>query len=126
MLKFLRKTALWIILLPVGSYFTGAASNQLVLIANHNTFPVLVNEAKMKHMTADSGTYTLPDGTVMLDYTHCIMTKKTHLNFLADVVDRGDIESVGDLLIDFGSWTWAFAPFIWAFAVVGKLADRKD
>jgi hypothetical protein len=80
----------------------------------------------MKHMTADSGTYTLPDGTVMLDYTHCIMTKKTHLNFLADVIDRGDIESVGDLLIDFGSWTWVFAPFIWGFAVVTKLADRKE
>ena len=47
----------------------------------------------------------LPDGTLMTDETHCVMTSKTHLNWLADVFDfHQEIESVGDLLLGVGDW----------------------
>lgn len=121
MYRFLRVTALWVLLLPTAVSFTGAASNQLVLWANNDTFPVKVNLVKLDKFTGGH-TITLPDGTVMMDETHCLMSSKTHLNLLADNWDFHEtIESVGDMLIDLGAWLWTFCPFVWVAAVVGKL-----
>lgn len=122
-LNFFRATFLWILLLPIASYIGGCASNQLVLFVNHDTFPVSVNLAKAKKFVGDDAVL-LPDGTVMLDDTHCLMTNKTHLNLMADIFDFHDtIESVGDLMIDFGTWMWSFAPFLWGFAVLSRLGN---
>lgn len=111
----LRVTALWVILLPVCVSFLGAASNQAVLIANHDKFPVMVNGTKLAVFGGST-----PDG--MMDDTHCVMTKYTRLNLLADVFDfRDSIKSVGDLLIEFGGWLWGFAPFVWGFEVSRRL-----
>ena len=119
--SFFRSTALWILLLPILLNFTGAASNQLVLWANNDTFPVKVNLVKLMVFTGGD-TITLPDGTVMMDPTHCVMTSKTHLNLLADNWDfHQSIESIGDLLIELGAWLWTFCPYLWAAAVVSKL-----
>jgi len=121
MFRFLRSTALWILLLPYAISFMGAASNQLVLNANGDTFPVRVNLAKAAKFT-NGEAVTLPDGTVMLDETHCLMTAKTHLNWLADVFDfHQDIESIGDLLLGFGEWMQTFAPFVWLALVCDRL-----
>jgi hypothetical protein len=135
MLKFFRKTALWILLAPAVIWGCGFAANQAVLIANHGTFPVEVNTLKEKVFVAKAtATWedeaddlgidpTLPAG--MIDDTHCIMTSKTHLNFLADVFDlKGDgIYSAGDFLLMLGDWLLGFAPFVWVFAVVQKLRN---
>lgn len=122
-ISFFRSTALWIILLPYLVYFFGAASNQLVLWANNDTFPVKVNLAKAQHMAPDA--IKLPDGTIMLDEVHCLMTPKTHLNILADNWDlnREGIWSIGDFLLDLGDWLGTFAPFVWGAIVVGKLRN---
>ena len=144
MLKFLRKTALWILMLPIAVGYLGALSNQVVLYANNDTFPVSVNPVKLQvftggHPVADptdpSGgriivtggqIVVLPDGTVMMDPTHCVMTKYTHLNLLADVFDFHDsIESIGDLLLELGGWSWTFAPYVWGFAVIQKLRKQE-
>ena len=120
MLRFLRATALWILLLPYAVSFTGAASNQLVFNANGDTFPVRINPVKLIVFTGD--TITLPDNTVLMDPTHCVMTSKTHLNWLADVFDfHNTIESIGDLLIDLGAWLGTFCPFVWVALVVDRL-----
>jgi hypothetical protein len=122
MKQFLRKTYLWILALPLALSLLGAASNQAVIIANHDTFPVRISEVKVAMLEAQEGaTYTLPDGKVMLDPVHCVMTDKTHLNALADNFDIGGIESVGDMALDLGGWLWTFAPFVWGAAVVRKL-----
>jgi hypothetical protein len=108
-LGWISRTSVWIIAIPVLLMFLGAASNQLVLIANHGTFPVMV--------PATSGM------SEMLDDVHCVMTEKTHLNLLADVFNfKIAIESVGDLLIDLGEFLWLFAPYLWAYVVIGKLS----
>lgn len=121
--KFLQKSALWILLLPVSLGFLGAASNQLVLNVNHDTFPVSVNLVKAKEFAPDA--VVMDDGTVMLDDIHCIASPKTHLNLLADVFDFHDtIKSIGDLLQDLGGWLWTFAPFVWGFAVISKLSKE--
>ena len=130
MMNFLRKTALWILLLPVAIYGVGAASNQLVLIANHDTFPVLINQHKIDARNAEiadaiaDGAKGIPapvgpDG--MIDDVHCVMTNHTHLNALADVFDIGGIYSIGDFLLYLGQWLGAFCPFIWGYAVTDKL-----
>jgi len=122
MKQFLKKTYLWILALPLALSLMGAASNQAVLVANNDTFPVRISEVKVAMLEVQDGaTYTLPDGKVMLDPAHCVMTNKTHLNVLADNFDLGGIESVGDLSLDLGSWMWLFAPFVWGAAVVRKL-----
>ena len=122
MRRFFSVTMLWILLLPYAMYMLGAASNHAVLIANHDRFPVLVNDTRLLERL-DSGTLSVePDGTVMLDSEHCVMTSKTHLNWLADVFDRKTYtESIGDMLLDFGIWLNSFAPFVWAALVIRKL-----
>lgn len=115
--QFLRKTYLWILALPLALTLMGVASNQVVLYANHDTFPVSINAAKTEEHSV-----TLKDGTVMLDDTHCIASDKTHLNLLADVLDfRTEYVSVGDLSLELGDWIWGFAPFVWGLAVIRKL-----
>ena len=121
-LGFFRKTFLWLLLLPYAGIYLGAASNQLVLWANNDTFPVKVNAVKMAKMV--DATSSLPDGTVMLDDIHCLMTSKTHLNILADNWDFHDgIESIGDLLIEWGYWLTGFCPFIWIFVMIRKAQE---
>lgn len=137
MFKFLRKTSLYLLAVPVLAFFLGAGSNQLVLNANGDTFPVRISQAKLEVLehgdtvVLEDGTkmvgdvMVLTDGKIMLDPVHCVMTSKTHLNFLADVIDVGSIESFGDLLLDFGSWTWTFAPYVWLFVVAQKLYKQE-
>jgi Family of unknown function (DUF5317) len=117
MLRRLRVTMLWIPLLPVMLAVAGAASNQAVLIANHDKFPVMLNDAKLPAMT-DKGS-----APGMLDDTHCIMTPATHLNFMADVFDfgPGGINSIGDLLLEFGGWLLPFACLLWGAKVSMRL-----
>jgi hypothetical protein len=120
-----KKYHLWILVLWLAPFFAGAASNQAVLLANHDTFPVMVNNTKLDEALGDDRP-TPKDlaAPVMLDDIHCVMTDKTHLNFLADVFDyNGAIQSVGDLGLDFGAWFGTFAPFLWGFAM---LKDAKD
>jgi hypothetical protein len=121
MFKFLRKTALWILLSPIALQVVGAASNQLVLIANRDTFPVNVNAVKLKSHMEDEQPIVLVDGTVMIDDVHCIMSSKTHLNFLADEFDLGNIYSVGDFGIVLGEYLWGFAPLVWGVVIFEKL-----
>jgi len=138
MLKFLRKTALWILLAPAVIFGAGIASNQLVLTANHDTFPVMWNayrvfqyrlslevqkngEDEDASMQAQAALIAL-DSAGMIDDIHCIMTSRTHLNWLADVFDMHDATySIGDFLLALGEWLWALAPFIWAFEVIRRL-----
>lgn len=119
--RLLRSTLLWIILLPYVVTFIGAASNQLVLNANGDTFPVRLNAAKVVKFT-EGEIVILNDGTVMLDDTHCVMSAKTHLNWLADIFDfHDDIESIGDMLLELGAWLQTFCPFVWLALVCDRL-----
>jgi hypothetical protein len=114
MVRFLRVTLLWVLLLPPTATFLGAASNQLVLIANHDKFPVMLNE------TSRAGFE--PDANGMIDREHCVMTSETHLNFLADIFDFKDgLYSIGDLLLMLGEWLGAFCPFVWVALVIERL-----
>lgn len=142
MLKFLRKTFLWVALLPLAFTYLGTLSNQVVLYANHDTFPVSINPVKLQVFTGgelgknpETGKpeisggliIELPDGTLMTDETHCVMTSKTHLNWLADVFDfHQEIESVGDLLLGVGDWLSGFAYYTWGVLVILALAKKQD
>lgn len=138
-----KKTYLYVLAFPLLLIFLGAASNQLVLCANHDTFPVNINELKVQKLThpkdilfnlelthttfqdsAESeGPKVLSDGTVMLDEVHCVMTDRTHLNLLADEFDLGNIYSIGDFLLMLGNWLWGFAPIVWGTLVVNRLKN---
>ena len=118
--RFFQVTALWILLLPQVVTFVGAASNQLVLIANHDKFPVMANTVKAHEFSPDA--VVMPDGTVMLDDTHCLMTSKTHLNVLADIFDfHNETDSIGDLLLHLGEWLSGFCLYVWIEIVIFKL-----
>jgi hypothetical protein len=135
MLSFFKRTSLYILAIPVLFTFLGAASNQAVLIANHDTFPVMVNDKKLAEMSGPKDkeqsieihfvkpTPAFEAGdTVMLDDVHCNMTSETHLNFLADVFDMKDaIYSIGDFMLMLGEWLGSFTFAIFVFDVVRKL-----
>ena len=134
MFNFLRKTSLYILAVPVLFTLLGAASNQVVLIANHDSFPVMLNDKKLREMLEPEEKPTniqfakpMPafetGDTVMLDDVHCNMTSETHLNFLADVFDMHDaIYSIGDFMLMLGEWFGVFAPFVFVFDTTRKLA----
>jgi len=134
MFQFIRKTALYIVLIPAAIWGAGFTSNQLVLYANNDTFPVKVNAFKAQAMRiraeaarqeandeSDDESVEIPEG--YLDFTHIIMTKDTHLNALADVFDlKGDgIYSIGDFLLMLGEWLGGFSLAVWIFEAVRRL-----
>ncbi len=138
MLKFLRKTALWIIAIPLLCLFLGVASNQAVLVANHDKFPVMWNDAKVNlyrleaTKAAEDGDENAEVALVLLEHgylddTHCLMSKDTHLNFLADWIDmKSATYSPGDELIELGEAGLNYAPWIWATVVIGRLRKKED
>ncbi len=103
LLALARASLLWMLLLPYLMVFIGAASNQAVLIANHDQFPVMVNPVKLGDFVDSPEAFDRLLSTGMIDTVHCVMTPKTHLNALADVFDLGSIYSVGDFLIEGGA-----------------------
>lgn len=107
MFNFLRRTMLWVVMLPYAVGFVGAASNQLVFVANHGKFPVEVNPVWAEQINP-----ALPGG--MIDDRHCVMSSETHLNLLADVFNfHATTLSIGDLLLQFGEWLNGFCLFVW-------------
>jgi hypothetical protein len=112
MKRFLRATLLWIVALPWAIYGLGIASNQVVLIANGGSFPVLASDLHFDVLQKDD--------------EHIRMTTKTHLNALADIflIHGVGVESVGDALQDLAEWLWSFAPFVWIGALGHKIASK--
>lgn len=114
-MNYLRKTFLWILLLPYALGFLGAASNQLVLVANHGKFPVQLNPRWNTEME--------PDAAGMIDNVHCVMSAETHLNLLADIFNfHTTIKSIGDLLLGYGD---DMTPYCWGIWL-GLILTRKD
>jgi len=119
---FVRASFLWPLLLPFALYFGGAASNQAVLIANHDKFPVMVNSQRLASFEQNSG--KLVDG--MIDDVHCVMTDQTHLNALADIFDFKDagIYSIGDLMIMSGASSEQSCIFLWIVLALYREKQR--
>lgn len=112
----LRKTYLWVLLLPYAVSYLGLASNQLVLIANHDTFPVL--------MRGTAATRIMPLGYD--DEGHVLMTKDTHLNALGDIFDVHDgWISIGDMLLTLGIKTESICFWVWMTLVLRSLISRN-
>jgi hypothetical protein len=122
--QLIRKTYLYVFAVPLLFLALGTISNQAVLYANHDTFPVCVNIVKAEHMAPEA--IQLEDGTIMLDDTHCLMTSKTHLNLLADVFDfHSSIFSIGDFMLMLGEWLFSLAPVAWVTLALRKLAHSE-
>jgi hypothetical protein len=125
-----------IIAIPLLLIFSGAASNQAVLVANWGKFPVMVNhrvEQKLKARNAvpDFSIFrtAVPqnkkaDTDLMIDDIHCVMTPQSRLKVLADWINlQTDIMSPGDLLIMLGEFLWQFALIAWIVLVIKKFND---
>ena len=137
--KLLRSSCLWILLTPYIVLGLGAASNQAVLIANHDKFPVMLNARKLDKILSSSAEADLltilvikpkpflpaPDPDGMIGDVHCVMTKSTHLNALADVFDLGSIYSIGDFGLYLGQWLMTWMPFVWGATLIGN-CYRKE
>lgn len=130
MFKFLRKTLLYILLAPYAVTGLGIISNQAVLNANNDTFPVRINPVKLYDWSDEGAkmhilppTPQTPKGVVFInDNMHIVMNDTTHLNWLADIFDfHTHIYSIGDFLLDLGNWLDGFAAYVWVGAVLRKL-----
>lgn len=133
MFHFLRKTALYVFALPILFTVLGTAANQAVLYANNDKFPVRVNEVQLQSfLERDENGDIIPpkvlsDGTEMIDNVHCVMTEKTHLNFLADNFDfHRHILSVGDLAIMAGQEGMGLAPYFWGLVLYSRMRRKEE
>lgn len=109
-----RRLKLWIVIIPLALILLGAMSNQAVLIANHDKFPVMWNGV--------NGSGIPVGGFRPHDEIHCMMGPATHLNWLADIFDfHAGIYSIGDGLLLAGEWLWEYAPAIWIFTLCSSL-----
>jgi hypothetical protein len=117
-MNFLRRTFLWILLLPYALGYLGAASNQLVLVANHGKFPVMRNPV-VEALT--------PNLQGMTDSVHCFMTDETHLNLLADIFNfkSAGIWSIGDLAMEASEETLPYCWGIWLGLILASLSKPK-
>ena len=126
-MKFARSSCLWLLLAGWGFFGLGAASNQAVLIANGDKFPVLVNPVKLAEFLPDGVALLPPGQSQMVDTVHETMTKDTHLNALADIFDmHSSIYSVGDGLLLLGEWLNTWCPFAWFFLICKKIYDEGE
>ena len=134
--RFLCSSFLWILLAPYIVTGLGAASNQAVLIANHDKFPVMVNAVKLDEfsgpkidiVTVLTGTPSAekpkPTDATYIDDIHIVMTSDTHLNALADIFDfHSAIYSIGDFGLMLGEWMSGFCPFVFLALVFNKCWD---
>ena len=137
--RFLCSSFLWILLAPYIVTGLGAASNQAVLIANHDKFPVMVNAVKLDEYTGEpkidivtvlTGTPSVetekpkPTDATYIDDVHIVMTSDTHLNALADIFDfHSAIYSIGDGLLMLGEWLSGFCPMVFLALVFKKCWD---
>lgn len=114
-----RRLKLWIVAIPLLLILLGVASNQAVIIANHDKFPVMFNGLNGSGIAIGQ---LLPD-----DPIHCMMGPSTHLNFLADIFDFHDgLYSIGDGLLYTGLWLWKYAPAVWIFTLCSLVLKGKD
>lgn len=141
MFSFLRKTALWIALLPFVAGFTGAAANQAVSAANHGRFPVLWNDYVIAQyaLKIEVATHSKDQAQALqakfdqvalqngfLDDEHVLMTNDTHLNFLADWISLGSYTySLGDGLLAIAEQSWKYMLLLWSFVAINKLRKQQ-
>lgn len=122
MRDFIRRSMLWLLLLPFAMNALGAASNQLVLFVNNDKFPVMINQ---KHLQAFVPEGVNADG--MMDTIHCVMTHHTHLNLLADIFDfHNTIESIGDLLMEWSNEYGTYICLIWAVLMIKRVGKGEQ
>ncbi len=125
MFRFIRKSLLWLLLAPWIISGAGVASNQLVLIANHGKFPVMTNPVQLADFRIDDAKTI--DATGMFDSIHCVMTKDTRLNFLADIFARQDgFYSIGDGLLEASAASKDYFIFLWVILMVQKVNAKRD
>jgi hypothetical protein len=144
-LSFFRKTSLYLLALPTLVWVLGFASNQAVLFANHDKFPVMWSDYKAAEYQLDlekaaSATDKMGEPTAQaeqaqlaiaalesegfIDEVHCVMTPKTHLNLLADIFDlQSATYSIGDFLLMLGEYAFGFMLPVFIFDVVRKLRN---
>lgn len=138
---FVSRTALWIMLAPALVFVFGASLNQIVLYANHDRFPVMVNGMKLaqrQHRLEKAAAEPDADPDYVnllltglqsgyLDNVHVIMSDSTHLNLLADWIDLQDATySPGDLILYLGEWGLEYAPIAWIVVVIMRLTRKED
>ena len=136
--KFLKKTYLYVLAVPLLFIGLGAGANQAVMIANGGAMPVIANLVNLDRWTSNPEVARLAEVTIlanqidgghrpiMIDPRHCIESQYTHLNFLADNFDFGDmIASPGDLLLWLGEWLMQFAPIAWFVLAVSRLRKQE-
>lgn len=147
-----KKTFLPVIGVPLLMLVSGIFSNEMVLVTNQASFPVMLNSADIKVLQKNADEqeqwnndqFILPDNFSvlntsvnvqrdeigpggMIDRVHRVMKHSDHFKFLADWIRLGDgIYSPGDMFIMLGSFFWGFAPIVWGTLAIRKLTEKQN
>lgn len=115
MRQMLARTLLWIPLIPTAVFSLGILCNQATEIANGGKFPVMANSVKAREFDVQK------DG--MMDDTHVLMDKGSHLKALADIIDLDPYGtfSIGDGFLYAAAYTWDYFLVAWLALILKKL-----
>jgi len=126
MLKFLRKTKLYVFALPLLLWTLGAGLNQIAINANHDSMPVLYNAGNVKDFIKE-GYPKESQGEILTDSTHSVLTPDSRFYVLCDVIDFGSVKySVGDVFIFASQDLGEFIPYVWGLALYAALRKKED
>ena len=137
----------YLLAVPVLALCLGHISNQAVMLANHEAFPVMVNakDEKLIHdrqvqerlaeifvaiSAGSQGPFVDPRIPQALDNyidrQHVVMDGSSHLKLLADWIDWGEgVYSPGDVLILTGLYTLPSGLFGWIVLLLRRLYELE-
>jgi hypothetical protein len=129
MLKFLRKTKLYVFAFPILLWILGAGLNQIAINANYDSMPVLYNVGNVDQFIDHKNGFPKESvgGTILTDERHSVLTPDSHVYLLCDIIDFGDVKySVGDFLIKASRTLDGAIPYIWGLALYSEVRKRED
>ena len=127
LVQFIKKSRLYFFAIPFLFVVIGAGLNQIAVNCNHDSMPVVFNEGNRDGFIHEGFPRTLPDGTVLLDPRHSLLTSKSRTFLLDDIVDFGTSKfSVGDGFLYAADWMLPLMPYFWGMALYADLRKKED
>lgn len=127
MLKFLRKSKLYILTIPILLAVLGTGLNQVAFNANHDAMPAIHNEVSVKEFYQPGFPVVEHDGTILTDARHSLLTSKSHLFLLCDIIDfDSEILSVGDVFLKASDALYPYIGYVWGVTLYASLRKRED
>jgi hypothetical protein len=128
MLKFLRKSKLYLFAIPFLLWTLGAGMNQIAINANHDSMPVLYNAGNVRAFVhVDEGYPIESQGEMLTDGIHSVLTSESRFYILCDIIDFHNVKySLGDGVLFASRWLESVIPYVWGLALYAEVRKKEE